>query len=181
MTTIQKNSIITIVVILLLGGITVFAFQYNKNSVKDTDDQVMCTMEAKLCPDGSYVGRTGPACEFAECPGVSSTTDPLENIVPTTVTARLNEKISLFGAKATVTEVVEDSRCPANANCVWAGTVRVKVHATYGIFSKNTVLTLNEPLTYEGHSVTLVAVEPSIQIAGKATPPGDYAFTFSIK
>ena len=29
---------------------------------------VACTMEAKLCPDGSYVGRTGPNCEFSECP-----------------------------------------------------------------------------------------------------------------
>ncbi|HKC04735.1 MAG TPA: hypothetical protein VKC54_02600 [Patescibacteria group bacterium] len=27
-----------------------------------------CTMEAKLCPNGSYVGRTGPNCEFAPCP-----------------------------------------------------------------------------------------------------------------
>jgi hypothetical protein len=30
--------------------------------------QVACTMEAKLCSDGSYVGRTGPNCEFTECP-----------------------------------------------------------------------------------------------------------------
>lgn len=35
------------------------------------DEQVFCTQEAKLCPDGSYVGRTGPRCEFAECPSVS--------------------------------------------------------------------------------------------------------------
>jgi hypothetical protein len=27
-----------------------------------------CTMEAKLCPDGSYVARSGPRCEFAACP-----------------------------------------------------------------------------------------------------------------
>ncbi|MDO8492981.1 MAG: Gmad2 immunoglobulin-like domain-containing protein [bacterium] len=27
-----------------------------------------CTMEAKICPDGSAVGRTGPNCEFAPCP-----------------------------------------------------------------------------------------------------------------
>ena len=26
-----------------------------------------CTEEAKLCPDGSYVGRTGPNCDFAPC------------------------------------------------------------------------------------------------------------------
>ena len=29
---------------------------------------VACTQEAKLCPDGSYVGRTGPTCAFAACP-----------------------------------------------------------------------------------------------------------------
>ncbi|TSC71796.1 MAG: Uncharacterized protein G01um101470_496 [Parcubacteria group bacterium Gr01-1014_70] len=30
-----------------------------------------CTQEAKQCPDGSYVGRTGPNCEFALCPSVA--------------------------------------------------------------------------------------------------------------
>lgn len=29
---------------------------------------VACTMEALQCPDGSYVGRQGPRCEFATCP-----------------------------------------------------------------------------------------------------------------
>jgi hypothetical protein len=32
-------------------------------------EHAACTMEAKLCPDGSYVGRTGPNCEFEKCPG----------------------------------------------------------------------------------------------------------------
>jgi hypothetical protein len=31
--------------------------------------QVMCAADVKQCPDGSYVGRTGPHCEFAPCPG----------------------------------------------------------------------------------------------------------------
>lgn len=30
--------------------------------------QIACTMEAKICPDGSAVGRTGLNCEFAACP-----------------------------------------------------------------------------------------------------------------
>jgi hypothetical protein len=30
---------------------------------------IACTQKAKLCPDGSAVGRTGPNCEFALCPG----------------------------------------------------------------------------------------------------------------
>lgn len=37
------------------------------NSSADSG-QIACTMEAKMCPDGSYVGRTGPKCEFAPCP-----------------------------------------------------------------------------------------------------------------
>ncbi|MFA6511948.1 MAG: hypothetical protein WCV86_02395 [Patescibacteria group bacterium] len=35
---------------------------------------VACTEEAKLCPDGSAVGRTGPNCEFAACPGENTNT-----------------------------------------------------------------------------------------------------------
>lgn len=35
----------------------------NKPEVKE----VICTMDAKQCPDGSYVGRSGPNCEFV-CP-----------------------------------------------------------------------------------------------------------------
>lgn len=30
--------------------------------------EVACTLEAKLCPDGSSVGRIPPTCEFAPCP-----------------------------------------------------------------------------------------------------------------
>lgn len=33
-----------------------------------------CTTEAKFCPDGSAVGRTGPNCEFAPCPTQTATT-----------------------------------------------------------------------------------------------------------
>lgn len=29
---------------------------------------VACTMEVKICPDGTSVGRMPPNCEFTECP-----------------------------------------------------------------------------------------------------------------
>lgn len=35
---------------------------------------VACTMEAKICPDGSSVSRSGPNCEFARCPDGSTPT-----------------------------------------------------------------------------------------------------------
>lgn len=41
------------------------------------NEPVMCTMDAKLCPDGTtYVSRTGPKCEFAPCPGEEGYTEP---------------------------------------------------------------------------------------------------------
>lgn len=38
------------------------------NTLPETSP-VACTMDAKLCPDGSFVGRTPPSCAFAACPG----------------------------------------------------------------------------------------------------------------
>ncbi len=35
---------------------------------------VICAADAKLCSDGSYVGRVAPNCEFALCPGENKPT-----------------------------------------------------------------------------------------------------------
>jgi hypothetical protein len=41
--------------------------------VKNTQS-VVCSTDAKVCPDGSYVSRTGPNCEFKECPSAPTST-----------------------------------------------------------------------------------------------------------
>ena len=38
-----------------------------------------CTLEAKICPDGTSVGRTGPNCEFSPCPTKPTPTDETVN------------------------------------------------------------------------------------------------------
>jgi hypothetical protein len=40
-----------------------------------TEEAVFCTMDAKICPDGSSVGRVPPSCEFEACPGEESMTN----------------------------------------------------------------------------------------------------------
>lgn len=61
------STAITIVTILFLAlGITFF--YTNQTPAPAPADTVMCPMDAMECPDGSYVGRTGPDCEFAACP-----------------------------------------------------------------------------------------------------------------
>jgi hypothetical protein len=66
-------SLILVVVIFILGGLL---YIYNPEPVNyknpNEPEQVVCTAEAKLCPNGSYVSRQGPKCEFAECPATST-------------------------------------------------------------------------------------------------------------
>ena len=55
------------VVILFVVGIASFLYRNTMERPGVTVPDVACTMEAKLCPDGSSVGRSGPRCEFAPC------------------------------------------------------------------------------------------------------------------
>ncbi len=36
-------------------------------------ESLVCTQEVKTCPDGSFVGKVGPECQFAPCPDDGST------------------------------------------------------------------------------------------------------------
>ncbi len=57
-----------------IGGLIALAvgigaiYLNNKAKLNMPSEQIACTMDAKMCPDGSYVGRTGPKCEFQKCP-----------------------------------------------------------------------------------------------------------------
>ena len=70
----KKSYIVILILILLVAGFSFF-IQDTTSPVSDTNEQTACTMEAKLCPDGSYVGRSGPNCEFAACPEMKNTTE----------------------------------------------------------------------------------------------------------
>lgn len=64
------------VVAVLILGMT--AYNFGKKGV--SAPKQVCTLEGRTCPDGSTVGRTGPNCEFAECP--APTPKSLNIIVP---------------------------------------------------------------------------------------------------
>lgn len=60
--------LLLLVLILPLGGYFILNQTKNTPSPSPTPDQKACSQEAKICPDGSSVGRTGPQCEFSKCP-----------------------------------------------------------------------------------------------------------------
>ncbi len=60
---------IILIVALLVGVVVLATFVvWPMLQPKNDDNIVYCTQEAMQCPDGSYVSRSGPKCEFAPCP-----------------------------------------------------------------------------------------------------------------
>jgi hypothetical protein len=70
----------------------------------------------------------------------------------------------------TPVNVDEDSRCPTGVQCIWAGTVRVKVlvepaGANHAVFA-----TLGQPLGVDGGTLLLEGVTPRLALQGRSQP-----------
>jgi hypothetical protein len=67
-----KHSIWGLILLLFIVGAAIgFSLSSRDGDnagVTPSPDGIVCTQEARACPDGSFVGRTGPKCEFAPCP-----------------------------------------------------------------------------------------------------------------
>lgn len=59
-----KGLLLGIALIIIIG----FGGLVYRNAVEHPSRPIACPLDAKLCPDGTAVGRTGAACSFPECP-----------------------------------------------------------------------------------------------------------------
>ncbi len=66
----KKHLWIWFLAVVLIVGVFLYlkSMDGQDRPLDENNDGIACTMEAKMCPDGSYVGRTGPNCEFSPCP-----------------------------------------------------------------------------------------------------------------
>lgn len=80
----KRRIFILIVLLVLVLGVYVSLKRVRQVNLLQnnppTVDRVGCQQDAKICPDGSGVGRTGPNCEFAECPAIVAAT-PVLNVL----------------------------------------------------------------------------------------------------
>lgn len=58
----MKKNLIILIIVAVLATVMYLISGFSQTN------PVVCTQEAKICPDGSAVGRTGPNCEFTSCP-----------------------------------------------------------------------------------------------------------------
>ncbi len=165
--------------ILIVSGASVFALirnisplnVYPDNTYPTEEEQVFCTMEAKLCPDGSYVGRTGKDCHFADCPIVQGKTE--------SISLGLGKTGTIASITITPKEIISDSRCPVGVQCVWEGTVDVKTSLVSKDLKSEEVIRLNSPVKFGDQTITLVKVTPG-QKSGVKVQDSEYLFTFEV-
>jgi hypothetical protein len=70
-------------------------------------------------------------------------------------------------------ELIEDSRCPADVNCIWAGVAKIKVRLSKN--GKSSVFELNtnqgdKPAVFQGYSIALTGLEPRQSTTSKYSP-----------
>jgi hypothetical protein len=77
------------------------------------------------------------------------------------------------------TALVEDSRCPADVQCIQAGTVRIKIEIVSGMGTSTSILTLGKEFTTEAERITLTAVTPQKRSQTQIAT-GEYQLTFKV-
>lgn len=93
----------------------------------------------------------------------------------------LNQSVRVGDLTVTPIGVVEDSRCPINARCVWAGrlVVRTRIDGTAraGAWRDTANIQLGETYGTHGLMIALTSGEPG-KTAGRETQPEEYRFSY---
>lgn len=94
-----------------------------------------------------------------------------------TRTLGVGETANYGGLVITFKKVTEDSRCPENAQCVWAGQVQAQVElSANGQSDLKTISSLDQDFEYQDYHLAIVGIEP----VHKEENAGRYSLTFKI-
>ena len=74
--------------------------------------------------------------------------------------ARFGQTTYVDGPRVTPVRLLEDSRCPMEARCVWAGQVRIEARVRTGRSVRLRELTLGKPLRVADGMLELASVMP---------------------
>ena len=92
--------------------------------------------------------------------------------------AGLDERVYVDGPYVTPLAVLEDSRCPMNARCVWAGRVRLSVRIDLGSGSETREIASDAPIQVADGQLALVEVQPDRVAGDQPASPKPYRFGF---
>lgn len=92
----------------------------------------------------------------------------------------LKQPVKVGNLAVTPMKVVEDSRCPMNARCVWAGRLVVETQIDGAGWRETADVTLGETYGTHGTVIALVAASPDKRTDVELQPT-DYRFTYEAR
>ena len=102
-----------------------------------------------------------PGCRTVECVAIGESQQVLADFTVTPIA------------------VLEDSRCPIEAECVWAGRIRLMARLDVGHESIEMELDSSKPLRINGGFLSVAEVAPDASFQWSPIETGDYRFGFT--
>lgn len=100
---------------------------------------------------------------------------------PAAIAVPLHRWSRLGGHRLRVDKVVEDSRCPMNARCVWAGRATVRLTLRDGRRTRQANVSLGETIPFAKGQLALVSVTPERMAGAPPKRPAPYRFTLEYR
>ncbi len=155
---VRNGAFVGISALLLIAGASYFAYNYiNPN-------------EGDLAAVGETLGQNT----------VSDTNQNGEEVTLLMREGKIGTSASAFAVTVVPLEVLEDSRCPSDVQCIQAGTVRLRAQLISASGQSTMVFALGVPVTTEAEEITLTDVVPAPK-AGVRISPEEYRFIFKIE
>ena len=173
-----QKAVLGLLLVAIIGVVGYIFWQMaiqSDNADAGEEGEIVCAKDARQCPDGSFVSRVPPTCQFAACPNSNAQEKSI------LLETRIGEGSSGLDVKIVPTALLEDSRCPEDVQCIQAGTVRVRALLTSGLGTGSQIFTLNQGITTEAEVVTLIGVRPANKKASQSIATSSYIFIFEVK
>jgi hypothetical protein len=128
-----------------------------------------CLLAATGCDEKGATGPTGPTVplnqQFTLAPGEAAA-------------------IELTGLRVQFIRVMADSRCPADALCIWVGDANVHVRVFEGTatsdYDLHTANSEQSTIEYRGMRISLVQLQP-YPFSNRTIQPSDYRATLQVR
>lgn len=113
------------------------------------------------CTTGAAGDGEAPICRTTQCVALGNPQQVWRDLVVTPL------------------EVIEDSRCPKDVQCVWQGRLMLRAQLDLGHERVSVEIDSGKPLRIHGGFLSIAGIAPAVPVQGKPTRAKDYRFAFA--
>lgn len=114
---------------------------------------------------------------------IQATTTPSQNSIKKIPYGKVSLSVGEVARFDTISvkllRVTDDSRCPQDVQCIWAGTIKVEIESVSGMGTSTSILEIGKTLTTEAEAITFISATPYPK-AGTTILPTEYAAVFDV-